>query len=192
MAVIVVRTTTDQFWPQGAPLTKAGAPSARLVAIVKAGYNPQQRRDSHGRWMGIRLTGKEISEEVDPAKLAALAYAYGMAHFRDKIVKNVATGWDISIPKRGLKKAANSHHFQLEKLQAIAAIPDMIAHARYSHSEPDRRQREDVAAIHHLHVPLKIALKPYRAHLVVVEAKTGRHYYDHNLFHIRKLPLARS
>jgi hypothetical protein len=97
--------------------------------------------------IAVTLTGTELGEHASFPELREAAYRY----YEDNLVKpgikvhNEDTGADIEFSSVGLRRSTRGG---ADLLRLIPALPDMLRKARWLGSEPDRRGRRNIKAMH--------------------------------------------
>lgn len=137
----------------------------------------------------VVLSGKEIADFSGVTKAESLkAFRRKAVEWvRSKLVdpiKNASTRWDIIVTPKGVEDAL-WHGSGPEKIQAVAAVPDLLKTAVLLGSSPDVRGRP--LTYHVFGAPLEIGQRKFIAGLVVREDHTGRRFYDHELSTIESL-----
>jgi hypothetical protein len=157
---------------------------------------PGERGGSAKRIVVTRLTGHEIAGD-DVQTVRANAKEHG-ARFNSGVdnrgetkpllIHNPSMNRNIGLSKAGVKHGISGGGVELDQYRAVAGLPSLLHHAVHTASEPDRRNRRNITAVHRLVAPLTIADRKYAAHLVVRENGDGAHrYYHHELTHLQHL-----
>lgn len=129
-----------------------------------------------------RITGEELGAERG-AGLARAAVQWARKNLQGKKFKNMDTGWDIGIGRKGINKTT-SHAAKQDHARSIVAIPGLLHRAVKVATEPnnDTNELATVPWVHHFYAPLQINAREYEAKLVVKETNEGHRFYDHDLF----------
>jgi hypothetical protein len=110
------------------------------------------------------------------------ATTWAKAHLRGTY-QNQATGWDMTVGSNGIAEgihrlAAAGHP------EAIAAIPELIAHALPIHTGPDLLGRKHIQRVHTLIGAISIQGIPHRATLTIWDTPEGHGYHGHQIEHV--------
>lgn len=154
-------------------LDLAKAPAEEPVAVSEgpgsAGRRPIQIREDE---LGPR-------DDIHSLKKAAIDYAN--KNLVGKTFVNRETGTPITVTKSARDKITFGRTYA-DRLQGVAAIPQMIEEGTYLGSEPDREGRNTVKAIHRYGAEVQIGDRLRQAVMVVRETPDGHLYYDHHFF----------
>uniref|UniRef100_I2Q1C9 Rho termination factor-like N-terminal domain-containing protein n=1 Tax=Desulfovibrio sp. U5L TaxID=596152 RepID=I2Q1C9_9BACT len=129
----------------------------------------------------VRLTGNEIADFAEPNDIRALrreAVAYATSDDFKREVTNTHDQSEIIITPRSIRSAF-SHGAGPEKIQAVAALPEMLERAVPVGSRTVEAQHREKR--HFYAAKFAIGDKEYVAGLVVREDANGRRFYDHEL-----------
>jgi len=128
------------------------------------------------------VSGLEFGNPADGVvALRNQAKEWGAEHLQGKQFRNAEQGWDIHVGRRGLKETL-SRSARIEKVQSIAALPDMLRHATLSHSAPAKLASDtSTRAMHTMYAPVRIGGDLRVARLLIREANNGEFFYDHDL-----------
>jgi len=128
----------------------------------------------------IRILGTEMG---DACERAHNAKAWAKDHvYNSEGWKNGATGWKVAIGSKGINEAIDRLKWPKKVArQTIAAVPTLIRAAIPIQTEPDRRGRKDIIAVHTLIAPILIGGGIFRARMTIRETKEGHNYYGHHL-----------
>ena len=129
----------------------------------------------------ITITGKEIdvSEDVDFKTAKNNAMAYFDENLRDKVIFCPAVDSDVLLRRRGGKHIAKSNNTFRDKLQLVAAIPEMIKQGKYeSYKATNKEKGSNIEGYYVLSVGVMIgdSLKPAR--VVLEKSNEGKALYD--------------
>ncbi|MFV0383701.1 Eco57I restriction-modification methylase domain-containing protein, partial [Paracoccus sp. (in: a-proteobacteria)] len=125
------------------------------------------------------LTGAELGEWSDIVDLQRKAQGWYREHLQGKTVINRETGWEIRFTRDGGGKLRGKPLDYL--LRAVPGLQGIITHATLTGTEPDRRGREHVKAVHTLRSVIEIGGRAEPVYIVVREMDDGRKFYDLNL-----------
>lgn len=134
----------------------------------------------------VDLKGDEIADFSEPLDMRALRRA-AMEHvagenFRD-LVTNAASGNEIIISAKGIRDSF-SHGAGPEKIQAVAALPELLERAVPIPEGTERIGQQKTREIYA--AKLRIGDKRFLAGLVVRQDANGRRFYDHELSRIEQ------
>lgn len=131
----------------------------------------------------VHITGTELGgPRLAIAQLQEHALQYLREHAQGASVRNVPTGWDVEIGRRGINKTLN-HSAQREHVQSVVALVPLLERAALVFTEPNRYPEEvrSVPRVHTLSALLTIGAVPYRVRMIVKETGSGFRFYDHDL-----------
>ena len=139
------------------------------------------RRGSEGKSIPFaEVTGREIDGMLG-RNAQEKATNWMRSNLQGKSFKNDATGWDISVGRKGINKAM-SHGGKETHARSVAAIPDLLKNAVLVSSENNKNaaDRMDVSAVHHFYAPFVMGGQQYIARMVVKETRAGEKFYDYD------------
>lgn len=158
-------------------------------------YNPINFSDPLlSQRMSILPFVTETAEEKDMnyKVLRKHVQRYMLNNFRDSFIFCSALGRMIKINRMGIEHTARTkgfEHYNNERiyrdfLLSCKALPELIFIAQYVRSEKDKKEREDVKAIHILQSIMQVDSRRYKLKIVVREIKTEKEtitsfFYDH-------------
>lgn len=124
------------------------------------------------------IAGDEIEKALGRT-IQEKARNWMKARLQGKSFQNDATGWDISVGRKGIGKVM-MHAAKDVHSRSVVAIPDLIKNAVLVASEANRntKERDDVPMVHHFYAPLRVGGSEYVARLVVKETRSGQRFYD--------------
>lgn len=128
------------------------------------------------------LTGEEIAPAgATLADLRTAARDFYANHLAGRSVENPTLG-KIEFSNRGLGKAISSSANPL-KLQAFAAVEDVLKNGTVVRSEPNSApgKTRAIVAYHYVEAPVEIGGTVHRVGVTVEEHADGKLYYNHNL-----------
>ena len=99
-------------------------------------------------------------------------------------VENRDTGWSISIQNQGLSKATERGATRTDYFEVLQSLHSLLENAVLVETQPDRRQRPDIKAVHVFYAPVQVVDSPYLVKLTVREHADGRRFYDHGVSEI--------
>ena len=131
------------------------------------------------------LTGDEFGEfDLDmPEGKEALRESVKKAllDMRGKYIQCPALNSEVEIRKSGIKKIMK-FSADVRKLQAMAALDDLIGIAALKGSSPSHDPKEkNIVAYHTLRAPLTIDEKPCIVQFIIREDDKGNYHYDHTI-----------
>ena len=138
-----------------------------------------------------RITGDEIFAWVEPLNMReiramVIPWMEIQGYFREDYV-NDDTGWDnIAITQNGIINSI-AHGSGPEKIQAFAALPEMIENGVFIRTNPSSKGEQWNVTTHIFAAKLDIGDKSKLVGFVVKEAPNGRRFYDHELTEIKNL-----
>ncbi|SEN87057.1 hypothetical protein SAMN04489859_102010 [Paracoccus alcaliphilus] len=99
--------------------------------------------------------------------------------FRDNLVgqtiENKQTGFQISFNMSGAKETVQRTGDDI--LALIPTLPDILANADYQGSEPDRKGRPSIKAVHRFSAPVEVDGRVERVFAIVRETTSGKFHY---------------
>ena len=124
------------------------------------------------------ITGNEI-DKVLGRNVQERARNWMKINLQGKSFKNDATGWDISVGRKGISKSM-MHAAKDVHSRSVAAIPALLKNAVLVASEQNRDEVErlSVPLVHHFYAPLRLSGNDYIARIVVKETSSGQRFYD--------------
>lgn len=102
---------------------------------------------------------------------------YAFKKFAGLIVKNKSNGFDIKIPKKGIKEATSKQR-QIHEIKAVKRLPSMIERAKYIGSEPDKKNNPGVKQYHIFETTASVDKKKYSFVIKIRELQDGKYFYD--------------
>ena len=106
------------------------------------------------------------------------ARKYAEDNFGDKKVTNKDDGSEILIAKSGIRHALSSGAGRLDAL-AATDLENLIVNAKFQKSEPDKKGRKEIKAVHRYAATLDVDGEQKQIGVIVREHSDGRRYYDH-------------
>lgn len=124
------------------------------------------------------ISGNEIEKALGRT-IQEKARNWMKARLQGKSFQNDATGWDISVGRKGIGKVM-MHAAKDVHSRSVVAIPDLIKNSVLVASEANKntKERDDVPMVHHFYAPLRVGAVEYVARLVVKETRSGQRFYD--------------
>jgi hypothetical protein len=138
----------------------------------------------------VRISGNEIADLSGDYDLKAVRRAAKQWATKNGIVgdfQNVDTDWVVRVSRGGIKSAL-AHGAGPEKVQAIAALPELLKNGILIHSE--RNYKGKSLTSHIFASKLVLGDKEFVAGLVVHEDQNGKKFYDHEMSKIKSLDSA--
>lgn len=129
----------------------------------------------------VSITGKEIdvSEGVDFKTAKNNAMAYFDENLKDKVVFCRAIDSDVVLKRRGGKHIAKANHTFRDKLQLVAAIPEMIKKGKYkSYTEAYKNKSTNIYGYYVLDVLVDVDGVAKNARVVLEKTDKGEALYD--------------
>ena len=129
----------------------------------------------------ISITGQEIdvSEGVDFKTAKNNAMAYFDETLKDKVVFCQAIDSDVALKRRGGKHIAKANHTFRDKLQLVAAIPEMIKKGKYySYTEAYKDKAPNIYGYYVLTVSVEVDGIARDARVVLEKTDKGEALYD--------------
>lgn len=118
------------------------------------------------------------TEDQSTKGIKKAAADYAKKNFANSIVKNESDGKDIIISKQGIKHGASGTGSKLSAL-ALSALDQVISRAKYTHSEPDDKNRNAIKEIRFYETTVNLGDEKAKLKIVVRVANDGNRYYDH-------------
>jgi len=138
-----------------------------------------------------RITGDEIFTWVEPLNMreiraTVIPWMETQGYFRDDYV-NDYTGWDdIAITRNGVEESLQ-HFSGPEKIQAFAALPEMLKNGILIRTRPSDKEGQRDMKEHIFAAKVDIGSKHKLVGFVVKEDSNGRRFYDHELTEMKNL-----
>jgi len=138
-----------------------------------------------------RIIGNEIFEWVEPLNMReirakVIPWMETQGYFREDYV-NDDTGWDnIAITQNGIINCI-AHGSGPEKIQAFAAMPEMIRNGILIRTRPSDKEGQRDMKEHIFAAKVDIGDKSKLVGFVIKEDSNGRRFYDHELTEIKNL-----
>ncbi|WP_394211185.1 hypothetical protein [Psychrobacter piscatorii] len=129
----------------------------------------------------VFITGQEIdvSEGVDFKTAKNNAMAYFDENLKDKVVFCRAIDSDVVLKRRGGKHIAKANHTFRDKLQLVAAIPEMIKKGKYkSYTEAYKNKSTNIYGYYVLYVLVDVEGVAKNARVVLEKTDKGEALYD--------------
>ena len=129
----------------------------------------------------VSITGQEIdvSEGVDFKTAKNNAMAYFDENLKDKVVFCRAIDSDVVLKRRGGKHIAKASHTFRDKLQLVAAIPEMIKKGKYkSYTEAYKDKATNIYGYYVLTVSVDVGGIARDARVVLEKTDKGEALYD--------------
>lgn len=129
----------------------------------------------------VSITGQEIdvSEGVDFKTAKNNAMAYFDENLKDKVVFCRAIDSDVALKRRGGKHIAKANHTFRDKLQLVAAIPEMIKKGKYkSYTEAYKNKSTNIYGYYVLDVLVDVDGVAKNARVVLEKTDKGEALYD--------------
>jgi len=129
----------------------------------------------------VSITGQEIdvSEGVDFKTAKNNAMAYFDENLKDKVVFCRAIDSDVALKRRGGKHIAKANHTFRDKLQLVAAIPEMIKKGKYhSYTEAYKDKAPNIYGYYILTVSVEVDGIARDARVVLEKTDKGEALYD--------------
>ncbi|WLG15045.1 hypothetical protein Q6344_06850 [Psychrobacter cibarius] len=129
----------------------------------------------------VSITGQEIdvSEGVDFKTAKNNAMAYFDENLKDKVVFCQAIDSDVALKRRGGKHIAKANHTFRDKLQLVAAIPEMIKKGKYhSYTEAYKDKAPNIYGYYVLTVSVEVDGIARDARVVLEKTDKGEALYD--------------
>jgi Large polyvalent protein associated domain 22/Large polyvalent protein-associated domain 3 len=118
------------------------------------------------------------TEDQSTKSIKKAAADYAKKNFANSIVKNESDGQDIIISKQGIKHGASGTGSKLSAL-ALSALDQVISRAKYTHSEPDDKNRNTIKEVRFYETTVNLGDEKAKLKIVVRVANDGNRYYDH-------------
>jgi len=137
------------------------------------------------------ITGNELfewTEPLDMRKIRAkvIPWLDAQGYFRSDYV-NDDTGWSgIAITQNGIINSL-AHGSGPEKIQAFAALPEMMKHGVFIRTRPSRKDGQRDMKSHIFATKINIGDRAKLVGFVIKEDSNGRRFYDHELTEIKNL-----
>jgi hypothetical protein len=138
-----------------------------------------------------RIAGNEIFEWLEPLNMReirakVIPWMEAQGYFRDDYV-NDYTGWDdIAITRNGVEESLQ-HFSGPEKIQAFAALPEMLKNGILIRTRPSNKEGQRDMKEHIFAAKVDIGDKQKLVGFVVKEDSNGRRFYDHELTEMKNL-----
>jgi hypothetical protein len=133
---------------------------------------------------GILIENDE-EKQLSNADLKKECFNFARKNFQGKKFTNRETGWEIIVSKDGLgewKTKAKSR----EQALSIKILDTLLENAAFSHSEPDKLNRKNIAGISYFNYRCSINGQVYNAVITIRNIKNyGYKYYHHYLEDIK-------
>ena len=129
----------------------------------------------------VSITGQEIdvNEGVDFKTAKNNAMAYFDENLKDKVVFCRAIDSDVALKRRGGKHIAKANHTFRDKLQLVAAIPEMIKKGKYkSYTEAYKNKSTNIYGYYVLDVLVDVDGVAKNARVVLEKTDKGEALYD--------------
>lgn len=162
----------------GVPQGQENALSRAIELGVGVMREDMKIRRSEAGVQFSEIAGDEIEKALGRT-IQEKARNWMKARLQGKSFQNDATGWDISVGRKGIGKVM-MHAAKDVHSRSVVAIPDLIKNAVLVASEANRntKERDDVPMVHHFYAPLRVGGSEYVARLVVKETRSGQRFYD--------------
>ncbi|WP_078541243.1 PLxRFG domain-containing protein [Thioclava sp. DLFJ5-1] len=134
------------------------------------------QRDGMDRAPVAELKGNELGAWADIRQLGRKAFAWYRKNLIGKSVTNGETGWQIEFNNTGAKKIAGRKGQDI--LKAIPALESILRDGHVVDSQPDRKGRSDIVAIHKIAAPVTIDGQTQNFIATVRETSRGTFHYD--------------
>ncbi|WP_143025622.1 hypothetical protein [Paracoccus isoporae] len=152
----------------------------KIAALTEPEDGPRDSRFGDDAPVVAQLTGDELGPRADIRQLARLASSWYRKNLvRDGkpiTVKNRATGWEISFDNAGTKKIGGRKGEDVYR--AVVALPAILEHGRPIASEPDRKGRDQIKAVHTFAATIMLDGRRLALLAHVRETTDGRFHYD--------------
>ena len=123
----------------------------------------------------------EKHEELKSLKRTCLEYAE--KQFRGKYFKNLSTGHEIEVSKKGLNEWYSKSK-SMEQILSIKRLDEILINAVYSHSAKNTKNTElNAPSYEYYTYPIEISKNAYVAIItvrIVPNGKNDRHIYYHH------------
>lgn len=153
--------------------------SAIETRSTDAGVEMYQRVPITNSPVVADITGSELGSWADIRQLGRKAAAwYRRTFLGDKSapVVNANTGWTIEFNKAGAGKIGGRKGEDIYK--AVVALPQILERGVLVNSEPDKRGRPDIKAIHKIAATVRIDGRDVPLVATVRETADGKFHYD--------------
>lgn len=142
---------------------------------------PTQANNSVEDITPIVITGQEIEvgDDVDFKTAKNNAMTYFDNNLKDKVVFCSAIDSDVLLRRRGGKHIAKANHTFREKLQLVAAIPEMIKRGKYGHyTALNKEKGSNIEGYYMLNVDVMVGDDLKAARVVLEKNNEGKVLYD--------------
>ena len=141
-------------------------------------------REKFSQAREARITGNEIELFAQGKSLREIRESmpdWAREHGITGEHENDDTGWDDVIVSRQGIRDSMEHGAHEEKIKAVAALPQLIKHGIYLHSEPAHNTRQIGMTSHFFAAKLDIGEKPFTIGYIIKEDMNGRRFYNHEM-----------
>lgn len=165
-----------------APAEQAQARMVKAAAAMAASERGAAPASSRKSVPVAEVSGREFGDPAaGTAAMREQAKEWAAENLRGRQFHNDEQGWNIHVGGRGIKETI-SRSARLEKLQSVAALPELLKDATLGHSAPPKAAADtSTKAMHTMYAPLSIDGQTHVARLMIREANNGEFFYDHDV-----------